>query len=115
MLSVVPLVLALVLGAQYPSALAAAIPVGKAFDQPVITPDWRPTILAMTGSWGDEGHNRTLDGISLVPVLHEISGELPGKAAELRGRIGAWRAEIGAQSPRPTPSTGHHLRRRNRG
>lgn len=39
--------------------------------QPVITPDWYPTILAMTATKGDDDHNRNLDGVSLVPLLRD--------------------------------------------
>jgi arylsulfatase A len=34
-----------------------------------MTPDWYPTVLAMTGTKGDDRHNALVDGISLAPLL----------------------------------------------
>jgi len=53
---------------------------GAAVDQPVITPDWYPTILAMTGTKGDEVHNRDLDGVPLLPILHDPAQSLGRQA-----------------------------------
>lgn len=136
-------------------------PSGAASEQPVISPDWYPTILAMTGSGGDAEHNRALDGVSLVPMLrnpqhdlgrdaiywhyphyhaggstpysairrgpwrliefyenqrlelydldrdpgeaNDLTAQRPDQAAELRGRLAAWREQVGAQAPRVNP------------
>ena len=42
---------------------------GTTSDEPVISCDFYPTILEMTGARGDPEHNRGVDGASLVPLL----------------------------------------------
>lgn len=65
-------------GVRVPSIVVwpGVTPAGSATDQPVITPDWYPTILAMTGTTGDVDHNRRLDGVSLIPLLRDPSRPL---------------------------------------
>jgi len=35
---------------------------------------------------------------------HDLAGQMPDKAAELRGRLAAWRTAVGAQMPTPNPN-----------
>ncbi|MGB2822183.1 MAG: sulfatase, partial [Phycisphaerae bacterium] len=42
---------------------------GSVCDEPVISVDFYPTILELAGVAGDAGHNRGVDGVSLVPLL----------------------------------------------
>jgi len=42
---------------------------GSVCHEPVISVDFYPTILEITGAAGDAGHNRNVDGKSLVPLL----------------------------------------------
>src|SRR5262249_10253414 len=44
-------------------------PPGSVCHEPVVTPDFYPTILEMTGVKGDAKHNAAVDGASLVPLL----------------------------------------------
>jgi arylsulfatase A len=60
----------------WPGVIAA----GGITDQPVITLDWYPTILAMTGTKGDAEHNGNLDGVSLVPILRDPAQALDRQA-----------------------------------
>ena len=42
---------------------------GSVCDEPVISVDFYPTVLEITGATGDPRHNRNIDGVSLVPLL----------------------------------------------
>lgn len=42
---------------------------GSVCDEPIMTIDYYPTLLEVAGIKGDENHNRSVDGISLVPLL----------------------------------------------
>lgn len=42
---------------------------GSICDEPIITIDYYPTVLKVAGAAGNENHNRTVDGVSLVPLL----------------------------------------------
>ncbi|MBX3439668.1 MAG: sulfatase-like hydrolase/transferase, partial [Planctomycetaceae bacterium] len=53
---------------------------GSICDEPIITCDFYPTILAMTSAPGDAAHNELVDGLSLVPVLKDPQSELPRDA-----------------------------------
>src|SRR6185295_3129084 len=55
-------------------------PAGKVCDEPVISTDYYPTILEMTGAAGDAKHNATLDGKSLAPLLRDPAAKLDRKA-----------------------------------
>jgi arylsulfatase A-like enzyme len=44
-------------------------PPGSECDQPIMTIDYYPTLLEITGAAGDDVHNRSIDGRSLVPLL----------------------------------------------
>ena len=43
---------------------------GSTCSVPVISTDFYPTILEMTGATGEAAHNQAVDGASLVPLLH---------------------------------------------
>lgn len=49
---------------------------GAVADQPVITPDFYPTILELAGVEGDAAHNANVDGVSLAPVLRDPTASL---------------------------------------
>lgn len=49
---------------------------GAVCAEPVVTPDFYPTILEMTGAKGDPQHNANVDGHSLVPLLKDASARL---------------------------------------
>jgi arylsulfatase A-like enzyme len=53
---------------------------GATCDEPVITVDFYPTILEMTGVEGDAAHNAKVDGVSLVPVLRDPDSSLGREA-----------------------------------
>ena len=36
--------------------------------------------------------------------MHDLAGQMPEKAAELRARLAAWRTSVGAQMPTPNPN-----------
>jgi arylsulfatase A len=55
-------------------------PAGKVCDEPVISTDYYPTILEMTGTAGDTKHNATLDGKSIAPLLRDPAAKLDRKA-----------------------------------
>jgi len=55
-------------------------PPGSVSDEPVITPDYYPTILDIAGVQGDAEHNKTVDGMSLVPVLKNPKARLDREA-----------------------------------
>ena len=49
---------------------------GSVSDEPIITPDFYPTILEITGTTGDTKHNQEVDGTSLVPVFRDAEAQL---------------------------------------
>jgi hypothetical protein len=49
---------------------------GTVCDQPVVTIDYYPTILEIAKAAGDAGHNRSVDGVSLVPLLRDCTARL---------------------------------------
>ena len=51
-------------------------PEGEVCREPVSTIDFYPTILQMAGLEGDEEHNATVDGRSLVPLLEDAEASL---------------------------------------
>jgi arylsulfatase A-like enzyme len=143
---------------KWPGVAAA----GSTCVEPIITPDFYPTLLQIAGTAGDAKHNAAMDGVSLVPLLKDakatlkreaiywhyphyhpggatpygavragrwrlievyedmhvelydlgadvgektdLAAKLPEKAAELRGRLHAWRKAVGAQMPTPNPN-----------
>ncbi len=44
---------------------------GSVCDEPLISIDYYPTILDITGSAGDSKHNASVDGVSIVPLLKD--------------------------------------------
>jgi arylsulfatase A-like enzyme len=53
---------------------------GSVCHEPVITPDFYPTLLAMAGAKGDPKHNATIDGESIVPLLKDPKARLKRNA-----------------------------------
>jgi arylsulfatase A-like enzyme len=53
---------------------------GSICRQPVISTDFYPTILDITGLKGDSKHNVDMDGLSLVPLLKKPAARLKRKA-----------------------------------
>lgn len=53
---------------------------GSISDVPVNTMDFYPTLLEIAGIDGKEEHNKNMDGISIVPLLHEPSKKLNREA-----------------------------------
>lgn len=53
---------------------------GSVSDEPVITMDYYPTVLEVTGSPGNAEHNAHVDGLSLVPLLKNSRTSLPREA-----------------------------------
>ncbi len=51
-------------------------PAGTTCREPVITCDFYPTLLEMTGTEGDEAHNKSVDGVSLVSLLKQPDSSL---------------------------------------
>ena len=51
-------------------------PSGKVCEQPIMTIDYYPTILASTGVAGNKEHNASIDGVSLVPQLRNPQAKL---------------------------------------
>lgn len=49
-------------------------------DEPIITCDFYPTLLELTGTEGDPEHNKEIDGVSLVPLLKDASARLDREA-----------------------------------
>ncbi len=49
---------------------------GTVCDEPVVTIDYYPTILEITGADGDSTHNASIDGVSLVPILKDHNQSL---------------------------------------
>lgn len=56
------------------------VAVGKECDEPVITIDYYPTLLAAAGAPGDPAHNRNVDGVSLLPLLRDPAQSLEREA-----------------------------------
>jgi arylsulfatase A-like enzyme len=50
--------------------------VGRTCGEPVISTDFYPTLLELTGAPGDAAHNRRVDGLSLVPLLQDPTATL---------------------------------------
>ncbi len=57
--------------AQWPAVIAP----GGVSDQPCMTMDWTATLLAAAGVAADPAH--PLDGVSLLPLLHDASHRMP--------------------------------------
>jgi arylsulfatase A-like enzyme len=57
---------------KWPGVAAA----GTVCDEPVITVDYYPTILEMTGVPGDPRHNANVDGVSLTAILKDPQAAL---------------------------------------
>ena len=55
-------------------------PPGAVCDEPVITVDYYPTILEITGVGGDADHNADVDGVSLVSILKDPTSSLDREA-----------------------------------
>ncbi len=53
---------------------------GTTCSEPVITVDFYPTMLEMAGTDGDAGHNKDVDGLSLVPLLSDPESSLDRQA-----------------------------------
>lgn len=53
---------------------------GTVCKEPTITMDFYPTILEITGVQGDTAHNRSVDGVSLVPLLKDPQASLQREA-----------------------------------
>ena len=49
---------------------------GSVCDEPVISIDYYPTLLEITGIKGSPGHNKDVDGVSLVPILRDPKASL---------------------------------------
>jgi arylsulfatase A len=56
------------------------IPEGTVFEEPVITHDFFPTIIEITGSEGSYEHMANLDGVSIIPILINPSATLNREA-----------------------------------
>jgi arylsulfatase A-like enzyme len=46
-------------------------PPGSTCDEPIMSIDYYPTLLEITGTSGDDRHNASVDGVSLAPVLED--------------------------------------------
>jgi arylsulfatase A-like enzyme len=55
-------------------------PQGVECDEPAVSVDFYPTILALTGTKSEERHNDNLDGVSLLPVLQDPKAKLDREA-----------------------------------
>ena len=55
-------------------------PAGLTCREPVVSTDFYPTILKMTGLAGDAAHNAAVDGVSLVPLLKNPQAALGREA-----------------------------------
>ena len=51
-------------------------PPGSVCETPVITMDFYPTILAITGVSGDAGYNKQVDGVDITPILKDPKASL---------------------------------------
>jgi len=49
---------------------------GGVCDEPVITPDFYPTLLELAGAKGNAKHNAAVDGVSLLPLLKDPKAKL---------------------------------------
>lgn len=45
-------------------------------ETPIVTCDFYPTILELTGATGTAGHNKNVDGVSIVPLLKQPQAQL---------------------------------------
>lgn len=52
---------------------------GSVCDQPIMTIDYYPTLLEVTGAPGDVNHNRSIDGESITPLLNDPAAQLQRK------------------------------------
>lgn len=55
-------------------------PAGAVCDEPIITVDYYPTVLALAGVEGDARHNENLDGVNLEPILRNPQETLDREA-----------------------------------
>ena len=55
-------------------------PSGVTCDEPIISYDFYPTILELTGVAGNADHNRNVDGVSLLPILQDPTVALDRKS-----------------------------------
>lgn len=55
-------------------------PAGAVCEEPVVSTDLYPTVLAVAGLEGDAEHNRNLDGLDLAPLLADPTSQLPRDA-----------------------------------
>jgi arylsulfatase A len=53
---------------------------GQTCREPVISIDFYPTLLELSGTAGDTTHNANVDGLSLTPLLHNPTGTLKREA-----------------------------------
>jgi len=53
---------------------------GSVSDEPIITVDYYPTILELTGAAGDAKHNADVDGVSLTTILKDPAASLDREA-----------------------------------
>ncbi|MDP6526705.1 MAG: sulfatase [Kiritimatiellia bacterium] len=51
-------------------------PAGSVCDTPVITMDFYPTILKVTGAKGDAAHNKAVDGVDITALLRDPKAKL---------------------------------------
>ena len=56
------------------------VPAASVSGEPIITCDFYPTILDITGVQGDAAHNADVDGLSLVPILKRPTSSLDREA-----------------------------------
>jgi len=56
--------------------LPGVIQAGSVSDEPVITPDFYPTILELAGVKGDAAHNSEVDGKSITAILKDPSARI---------------------------------------
>lgn len=49
---------------------------GTVCDEPVSTIDWYPTLLELTGAFGNKVHNKSADGVSLAGLIRNPSASL---------------------------------------
>jgi arylsulfatase A-like enzyme len=52
------------------------VPPGTVCDEPIVTPDLYPTLLAIAGTKGDAKHNAAVDGTSLMGLLKDPKSQL---------------------------------------
>jgi len=65
-------------GVRVPAIIYApgVTPAGTVSEEPIITVDYYPTILALAGVEGDPKHNANVDGVNLLPVLKDPAATL---------------------------------------